>query len=89
MFSRMRGVCGWWGVDGEVVEILEGVGVRRAKVIAAGELVEIEALGSGEIHLGDRVDLVGSGRVGSGEPRKPFDSSELLDDDDHDPLPEW
>jgi len=54
MFHRMRFVCRSSG-EGEVVEILERSGVRRAKVMAAGTLVEVAPLGSGEIHLGDRI----------------------------------
>ena len=84
MFSRIGSVCPWWGAEGEVVEILEGVGVRRAKVIADGELVELAPVGSDEIHLGDRVDLAWPSRVASGEPLQPFDCHEPLDDD-HDP----
>ena len=72
MFSRIGSVCPWWGAEGEVVEILEGVGVRRAKVIADGELLELAPVGSGEIHLGDRVDLAWPGRARLVEPRKPF-----------------
>ena len=54
MSYRMRRACRLSG-EGEVVEILEGLGVRRAKVVAAGALVEVATLGGGEIHLGDRI----------------------------------
>jgi hypothetical protein len=54
MFNRTRRVCRSSG-EGEVVEILERFGVRRAKVVAAGTLVEVAPLGGGEIHLGDRI----------------------------------
>ena len=40
MSYRMRRACRLSG-EGEVVEILEGLGVRRAKVVAAGALVEV------------------------------------------------
>ena len=89
MFSRVCGVCGWWGVEGEVVEILEGLGVRRAKVMAAGELVEITPLGTGEIHLGDRVDLASPRPVSAGRPREPFDCSGPFGGGDCDPFSEW
>jgi hypothetical protein len=88
MFSRTRSVCCWWGAGGEVVEIVEGIGVRRAKVIAAGELVEIAPLGSGEVHLGDRIDLAWPERVTVGEPQTPFEYSGSVDTD-QDPRPEW
>jgi hypothetical protein len=59
MFDRAcRACCSW--AEGEVVEILEGRGVRRAKVVSAGALVEVAALGDREIHLGDRIALAGS-----------------------------
>ena len=54
MFDRMRRVCRSSG-EGEVVEILEKAGIRRAKIMAAGRIVEVAALGGGEIHLGDRI----------------------------------
>jgi hypothetical protein len=54
MFHGMRLVCRPSG-EGEVVEILERSGVRRAKVMTAGTLVEVAPLGGGEIHLGDRI----------------------------------
>jgi hypothetical protein len=54
MVNRMRHVSRASG-EGEVVEILEGFGVRRAKVVSAGTLVEVAAVGGGEIHLGDRI----------------------------------
>jgi hypothetical protein len=88
MFSRVCSVCGWWA-DGKVVEIFEGVGVRRAKVIADGELVEIAPLGAGELHLGDRVDLAWPRSAAPGRPREPIDCSELCDGDDHDPFSKW
>jgi hypothetical protein len=56
MLKRMCRVCSWWG-EGHVVEIFEARGVRRAKIVAAGTLVEVAALGGGEIHLGDRIAL--------------------------------
>jgi hypothetical protein len=54
MLNRTCRICTWWG-EGQVVEILESRGVRRAKIVAAGALVEVAALGGGEIHLGDRI----------------------------------
>jgi hypothetical protein len=56
MFNRMPHL-GCSSGEGKVVEILEGFGVRRAKVVAAGALVEVAALGGGEIHLGDRISF--------------------------------
>jgi hypothetical protein len=89
MFNRGCSVCCWWGGHGEVVEIFEGIGIRRAKVMAAGELVEIAALGGGEIHLGDRIDLAWPRSVASDAPRASLDGSDVLGGDDGDPFPEW
>ena len=64
---------------------LEGIGVRRAKVMSAGALVEVAGLGDREIHLGDRIALVGSivmadGLAGTalGEAPLPGDDPDLL-----------
>jgi hypothetical protein len=55
MFHRVRRICRRFPDVGEVVEILQTAGVRRAKIMAAGRIVEVAALGGGEIHLGDRI----------------------------------
>jgi hypothetical protein len=55
MLNRMCRACR--SGEGEVVEILEDVGMRRAKVLAGGALVEVATLGGGELHLGDRIAL--------------------------------
>ena len=93
MFTRVHRICRSSG-EGEVVEILEGAGVRRAKVIAAGAIVEVAALGGGEIHLGDRITFTrqpivhGAGAVAAG-----VALDDLLDAmdgmDDSDVLPLW
>jgi hypothetical protein len=88
MVIRGCRVCSWWG-EGEVVEILEGTGVRRAKVMAAGGLVEIAALGGGEIHLGDRIDLTWPRRAAVDTSQACLDRSDGDDGDDSDPLAEW
>jgi hypothetical protein len=41
----------------EVVAILEGTGVRRAKVVSGGAVIEVATIGGAEIHLGDRILL--------------------------------
>jgi len=54
MVNRLRRACRFWG-EGQVVEILEAVGMRRAKVLTGRTLVEVVTLGGGEVHLGDRI----------------------------------
>jgi len=46
--------------EGEVVEIFEDAGVRRAKVVLGpGTVVDVTASGVAELHLGERVAFEG------------------------------
>jgi hypothetical protein len=49
-----------FAAEGEVVEIFEDAGGRRAKVVLKpGTVVDVAARGVAELHLGERVVFVG------------------------------
>jgi hypothetical protein len=88
MFEHACRACCSWS-EGQVVEILEGLGVRRAKVVSAGALVEVAALGDGEIHLGDRIALAGPLVIAGGVAPAGARVDPVAYADDPDLLPGW
>jgi hypothetical protein len=89
MSNRLRRACRLSG-EGQVVEILEGLGMRRAKVVAAGALVEVATLGGGELHLGDRIAFDLQRTIPLAGIAGPADLEDLLDlTDDTDRFSWW